>query len=43
MNTCCSLCHHTIGTMRLGVRLTPLKAALVDRIKAAGDVGVTVR
>jgi hypothetical protein len=27
--------------MRLGVRLTLLKAQIVDRIKAAGDFGVT--
>jgi hypothetical protein len=27
--------------VRLGVRLTPLKAAIVDRIKAAGDIGVS--
>jgi hypothetical protein len=40
MNTTCPLCYQTIGTMRLGVRLTPLKAALIDKIKAAGDVGI---
>ena len=27
--------------MRFGVRLPQLKAALVDRIKAAGDLGIT--
>jgi hypothetical protein len=27
--------------IRLGVRMTPLKAAIFDRIKAAGDIGVT--
>jgi hypothetical protein len=37
----CPHCHQTIGAMRLGVRMTPLKAAIVDRIKAAGDIGVS--
>lgn len=37
----CPHCHQTIGVERFGVRLTPLKAELVDRIKAAGDVGVS--
>jgi hypothetical protein len=41
MNTICSHCHQPIGVVRFGVRLTPLKAAIVDRIKAAGDIGVT--
>jgi hypothetical protein len=36
-----SHCHQTIGTMRFGVRLPQLKAEIVDRIKAAGDIGVT--
>jgi hypothetical protein len=40
MTTCCPFCHQTIGTMRLGVRLTPLKTAIVDQIKAAGDIGI---
>jgi hypothetical protein len=40
MNMCCPFCHQTIGTMRFGVRLPQLKAAIVDRIKAAGDLGV---
>jgi hypothetical protein len=26
---------------RLGVRLPPLKAAIVDKIRAAGDIGIT--
>jgi len=37
----CPYCHQTIGAERLGVRLTPLKAEIVDRIKAAVDVGVS--
>jgi hypothetical protein len=38
---CCPQCHQPIGTMRLGIRLTPLKAAILDRIKAAGDLGLS--
>ena len=36
----CPTCHQTIGAMRLGVRLT-LKAAIVDKIRAAGDIGAS--
>src|SRR5262245_19756418 len=39
--TTCPHCHQPIDDIRLGVRLTPLKAAIVDRIKAAGDIGTT--
>jgi hypothetical protein len=39
--TCCPHCHQPILDERLGVRLTPLKAAIVDKIKAAGDVGIS--
>jgi hypothetical protein len=41
MTVCCPLCHQTIGTLRFGVRLPQLKAAIVDRVKAAGDIGVS--
>jgi hypothetical protein len=41
MTACCPLCHQTIGTLRFGVRLPQLKAAIVDRIKAAGDLGIS--
>jgi hypothetical protein len=41
MNVCCPHCHQTITAMRLGVRLTPRKAAIVDAIKAAGDIGIS--
>jgi hypothetical protein len=41
MTACCPFCHQTIGTLRFGVRLPQLKAAIVDRIKAAGDIGVS--
>ena len=34
----CPFCH---SVERLGVRLPPLKAAIFDRIKRAGDIGVT--
>jgi hypothetical protein len=36
MNATCPTCHQTIGAVRLG-----LKASIVDKIKAAGDVGIT--
>jgi len=32
-------CHQPIVHERLGVTLTPLKAAIVDRIKWSGDLG----
>jgi hypothetical protein len=41
MTACCPLCHQPISTLRFGVRLPPHKAALVDRIKAAGDPGIS--
>jgi hypothetical protein len=37
----CHACHQRIATQRLGVRLPPLKAAILDKIKAAGDLGIT--
>src|SRR5262249_34591206 len=39
--TVCPRCHQSVDDIRLGVRLTPLKAALFDRIKAAGDIGIS--
>jgi hypothetical protein len=36
----CPTCHQTVGAVRFGARLTLLKARIVDRIKAAGDIGV---
>jgi hypothetical protein len=41
MTLCCPQCHQPIAIERLGVRLTPLKAAIFDRIKRAGDLGVS--
>jgi hypothetical protein len=37
----CPRCHQSVDDIRLGVRLTPLKASLFDRIKAAGDIGIS--
>jgi len=37
----CPRCHQSVDEIRLGVRLTPLKAALFDRIKAAGDISIS--
>jgi Fe2+ or Zn2+ uptake regulation protein len=37
----CPHCHQTIGAERFGVRLTPMKAAILDRIRRSGDIGVT--
>jgi hypothetical protein len=37
----CPHCHQPISTMRLGVRVTPKKAALLDAIKRSGDVGIS--
>lgn len=37
----CQHCGQQIANERLGVTLTPLKAAIVDRIKRAGDIGVS--
>jgi len=39
--TTCPYCHQPLNEIRLGVQMTPLKAAIVDRIKAAGDIGIT--
>jgi hypothetical protein len=39
----CPHCHQNIGVERFGVRLSPLKARIVDMVKAAGDVGITAR
>jgi hypothetical protein len=41
MTECCPLCHQPFGAMRFGVRLPQLKAAIIDRIKTAGDIGVS--
>jgi hypothetical protein len=37
----CPHCGQAIAHERLGVVLTPLKAAIVDRIKRAGDLGIS--
>jgi hypothetical protein len=41
LDTCFRYSCVTITTERLGVRLPPLKAAIFDRIKAAGDIGIS--
>lgn len=38
---CCPTCHRPYGDERLGVRLPPLKARLLDLVKQSGDVGVS--
>jgi DNA-binding response OmpR family regulator len=37
----CSACHQLIPDARFDVPLTPLKATIVDCIKAAGDAGLS--
>lgn len=37
----CPHCHQPIAHERLGVSLTPLKARILDRIKRAGDLGIS--
>jgi hypothetical protein len=37
----CPLCHQHYAVERLGIRLTPLKACIVDYIKASGDLGAS--
>ena len=36
----CPECHQPIAMTRLGVRLPPLKVAILDKIKAAGELGI---
>jgi hypothetical protein len=36
----CPHCHQHIATEWLGVRLPPLKVAILDKIKAAGELGI---
>jgi hypothetical protein len=38
----CPKCHQPIKHERLGVRLTALKAGILDAIRSAGDIGVSV-
>lgn len=37
----CSQCHQPLNEVRLGVRLPVFKAAILDAIKAAGDIGIS--
>jgi hypothetical protein len=41
MAAVCPHCHQPIAHERLGVVLTPLKAAIVDAIKRAGELGIS--
>ena len=41
MTASCPHCHQIIGTLRFRVRLPQLKAALVNQIKVAVDLGVS--
>jgi DNA-binding response OmpR family regulator len=42
-NRTCPLCHQHYAVERFGVRLTPLKARIVDYIKASGDLGASTQ
>ena len=39
---CCRYCGAPLRTTRLGVRMTPLKAAILDKIKRAGGEGIAM-
>ena len=39
----CPHCHREIDSARFGIFMSPLKAALIDRIKAAGILGISSR
>jgi hypothetical protein len=39
--TTCPTCHQRIAHERFGIRLPQLKAAIIDMIAAAGDLGIT--
>jgi hypothetical protein len=41
MTATCPHCHQPYSQARLGVRLPQLKAEIVDRIRTAGDIGVS--
>jgi hypothetical protein len=41
--TLCPHCHQPYSTERLGIRISPLKARIIDIVKAAGDVGISPR
>jgi hypothetical protein len=38
---CCPTCGQSVTRLRLGVKLTPLKLAIFDLVKAAGDEGIS--
>ena len=39
--TLCPHCNQIISEERFGVRFPPMKAELIDRIRAAGDLGIS--
>jgi hypothetical protein len=41
MTSLCPHCRQPLPEFRLGVRLPPLKARIVDMVKAAGDIGIS--
>jgi hypothetical protein len=41
--TVCPHCHQQIAVERFGVRMTPLKAGIIDLVIAAGDDGISSR
>lgn len=41
MMPCCPHCHRPYTTERASVPLPPLKAAIFDAIKAAGEIGIS--
>lgn len=41
MTARCPHCHQTYAIERFGVRLSPLKARIIDFIKAGGDLGAS--
>ena len=39
----CPTCRRTLGDLRLGVCLPPVKSRIFDAVAAAGDIGLTAR
>jgi hypothetical protein len=40
-NQICPYCKRPIQVERFGIRLSPLKAALLDQIRSSGDIGIS--
>jgi hypothetical protein len=43
MGLVCPHCHKLIGQQRAGIHMSPAKAALFDRLRAAGDLGISAQ